>query len=195
MSRPAKYDADQILDAALAVLSKGGLRQTTVAAIARELGAPSGSLYHRFPSRDVLLATLWLRSVERFQGGFLAALDLPRPRVAAQQASLFVLRWCREEPAQARLLLLYHRDDLLGGRWPREVVARARRVRRDLTQGIGAYAKRLWPQGPNLPLLRFALLAIPYGAVRAYIAQGAPIPEDLDQAVVRAVEAALFGIS
>jgi len=36
------------------------------------VGAPTGSIYHRFDSRDVLLAKVWLRAAGAFQSAFLS---------------------------------------------------------------------------------------------------------------------------
>ena len=46
-----------------------GLVAATMAAVAASLDAPIGSLYHRFNSKEELLARLWLRTAERFQEG------------------------------------------------------------------------------------------------------------------------------
>jgi len=43
-----------------------GPRAVSVAAIAQASGAPTGTLYHRFGSRDGILAAAWLRALERF---------------------------------------------------------------------------------------------------------------------------------
>jgi AcrR family transcriptional regulator len=51
-----------------------GPSAATVGAIAESVGAPTGSIYHRFRSKDVLLAELLLQTVEGFQAGFEAAL-------------------------------------------------------------------------------------------------------------------------
>ena len=48
----------------------------TVASVTQHLGAPIGSFYHRFASRDVLLAELWLTTVLAFQEGFVAAIEI-----------------------------------------------------------------------------------------------------------------------
>ena len=70
MGRPPKFDSQQILDATALLIAEGGPEQATVASIAKRLGAPSGSIYHRFESRDLLLARLWIRTVHRAQQGF-----------------------------------------------------------------------------------------------------------------------------
>ena len=192
MARPEKYDEDQILDTALKLLMESGARGVSVAGVVRELGAPSGSVYHRFASRDVLLATMWLRTVERFQRGYLEVLDQPDVRQALAQATRWVVRWCREHPAEGRLLMLPRREDLMDGDWPESVSRRARAVAEQLNSGMQRFATRLWPDGQgDRALLRFAAISIPQAAVMPYLRGVEQVPVGLEQAVERAVLAAL----
>jgi len=48
-----------------------------MASVAARLGAPTGSIYHRFRSRKELMAETWLAAAESFQAGFIAALHRP----------------------------------------------------------------------------------------------------------------------
>ena len=52
-------DAD-FLAAARDLAAAGGPASVTVSSVTGRLGAPVGSFYHRFASRDVLLANVWL---------------------------------------------------------------------------------------------------------------------------------------
>src|SRR5258705_9198292 len=113
MGRP-KYHNGDFLDAALAIAAESGPPAVTVGAITERLGAPVGSFYHRFASRDVLLGQLWLRTVLDFQQGIAAALDAGDGLGAA----LHTPAWVRLHPERARLLLLHHRDDFVQGDWP-----------------------------------------------------------------------------
>src|ERR1700716_356272 len=113
MGRP-KFDDRDFLDAALAVAAERGPAAVTVGSIAARLKAPVGSFYHRFASRDVLLGQLWLRTVLDFQQGIAAALDAGD----GLRAALHTPAWVRQHPDDARLLLLYHRDDFVQGGWP-----------------------------------------------------------------------------
>jgi AcrR family transcriptional regulator len=112
MGRPAKFDSEQMLDAAAGLVARGGPSRATVAAIAEQLEAPSGSIYHRFESRDLLLARLWIRTARRAQEGFVATLDGPDLADAARQAALHIPRWARSHLDEATVLLLYRREDL-----------------------------------------------------------------------------------
>ena len=54
MPRPAIFTLDELLDAAAALLAADGPSAVTMSAVARAAGAPSGSMYHRFPTRAAL---------------------------------------------------------------------------------------------------------------------------------------------
>src|SRR2546426_950506 len=113
MGRP-KYDDGDFLNAALAIAAERGPAAATVGSIAARLKAPVGSFYHRFASRDVLLGELWLRTVVDFHQGIAAALDAGD----GLRAALHTPAWVRGHLDEARLLLLYHRDDFVHGPWP-----------------------------------------------------------------------------
>src|SRR6266481_9012017 len=70
-----KFSQEDFLRAALAIIAERGVSGVTVAAVSDRLGSPTGSFYHRFASRDVLLGSLWLRTVLEFQTGISDALD------------------------------------------------------------------------------------------------------------------------
>jgi AcrR family transcriptional regulator len=196
VARPAKYSSDDILDVAGALVRRSGPASLSVSAVAHSLGAPSGSIYHRFESRDVLAASLWLRTIERFQTGGLIALANEDPREAVRASAAFVLSWSRDHLDDAQLLLLYRSRDLLVGPWPAALRHRNRRQRqaldrvvRDLGERLGAVTKA------DRRRVLFALFDIPYGAVRGPLGRGrAPEPE-LDEIVDDAVCAAIDGIS
>ena len=109
MAPPRKHDTDHILDAARALVLRDGPRSTSVAAIARESGAPVGTLYYRFGSRDGLLAAAWLRALERFQQQALHAAERPDPLQAAVAMAGTQVSFAREQPEDARLLLTVRR--------------------------------------------------------------------------------------
>src|SRR5215510_1505813 len=97
----AKFDEADFLAAAQAIAVAHGPAAATVASISERLKAPTGSFYHRFASREVLLGNLWLKTVFDFQQGVRTALDAEDGLAAA----LHTPRWSREHLDQARLLL------------------------------------------------------------------------------------------
>src|SRR5882724_120258 len=129
MPRPSRFTDTQILDAAAALVAAGGPGAATIGAIGASLDAPSGSIYHRFASRDVLLGRLWLSKAAFFQDRFVAALTRDDPRAAALEAALSLPRSVRADFAGARIMLLYRREDFLSDDWPPEMRAEAERLR------------------------------------------------------------------
>ncbi|WP_395105919.1 TetR/AcrR family transcriptional regulator [Actinomadura sp. SCN-SB] len=181
MGRPAKYGRDQILDAALDLVAEGGPGAVTMSAIAARLNAPTGSLYHRFGSRDLLLSALWLRSVRRFQEGFVAALEAGD----AEAAALHTPRWCRAHPSEAALLLLHRRKDLV--KHPGE--GRDEDVNARVMAALDAYAAA--HPGIDRRRLVFAVVDVPYGGVRRYLLDGRPPPALVDELIVATCRAVL----
>jgi AcrR family transcriptional regulator len=189
MARPARFSESDLLDAAAEVAAAHGPAATTISAIAKVAGAPTGSLYHRFPSRDVLLGTLWLDLIGRFQAGWIEALEA----LDTEAAALHTPTWVRAHPREARLLLLYRREDFLTGDWPPALADRAAHVNDRAAAAERAFAAtKLGDDKPaTLRRARFALVEIPYAAVRAYVAAGRPPPPDLDALVLTASRAVL----
>ena len=193
MGRPAKFDSEQMLDAAAGLVVRGGPGQATVAAIAKQLGAPSGSIYHRFESRDLLLARLWIRTARRAQEGFVGTLDGPELAEAARQAALHIPRWSRSHLEEATLLLLYRRQDL-AAHWPAELGAEISSLSDDITAALRRFTKRRYGRitDRHLQTVAFALLDVPYAASRRYLLAGKAPPPAVDDLVVRACQTTLF---
>ena len=114
MPRPQLHDTDVMLDAARRLLLTSGSRAATVEAIAEASGAPIGTIYHRFGSRQTLITKLWIRAVYRSQASFVAAMEDPDPKEAAVAAALSLFDFCDRHPADARLLASFGREDLIG---------------------------------------------------------------------------------
>src|SRR5215207_7540195 len=102
-----------MLDAARDLLLEQGAGNATMEAIAGASGAPTGSIYHRFGSRDDLIARLWMRAVYRSQASFLAALERQDAKEAALAAAMSIIDFCEEHPADAQLLVSFRREDLI----------------------------------------------------------------------------------
>ncbi len=194
MARPAKFDSDQILDRAARLVSIGGPRNATIAAIARSLGAPTGSIYHRFESRDVLMAQMWVRLVKRAQEGFVEKLDLPDVREAAHAAAVHIPRWCRDHPADAAVLVLHRREDLATA-WPQELGGELETLNRPLEAALRRFTGRLpgRARAARRQAVVMALVDVPYAAVRRFLVAGSPPPPSVDPLIVQVVDALVFG--
>lgn len=182
MPRPT-HDTSAILDAAGRLLGAGGPAAVTMAAVVREAGVPSGSLYYRFPDRPALLATLWNRAIESYHGDAYPLFDGDDPVDAAAGLAAYTVRWCQAEPAHAHVLLA-GRARFDADAWPdaaRETEA-AESAR--WNAAIRALTRRL-RERTSAPTTEILLVAVdlPYAAVRRYLSGGRPVPPDLADVV------------
>jgi AcrR family transcriptional regulator len=192
MARPRRFTDDQFLDAALALIVERGVAAATVSRIATSVGAPVGSVYHRFASRDVLMAELWLRTITRFQDGYLAALSCQDPDEAAGSAALHVVRWSRDHPVEAQLLHAFRPRDL-ADEWPAEAQNRLDTLNGRVDKAVKEHARLRYPGAGAAAeqVVRFAVADVPYAACRRYLAVGSAPPPVLDHLVQYAVRAVL----
>ena len=111
MPTPTSYTREQILDAAMHAVHEHW-RSATVAHVTARLGAPSGSIYHRFRSREALFASAWIRSIRRFHRE-LERVSAGDPVEAIVETALLIPRFCRENPLDARMMTAYRYNDLM----------------------------------------------------------------------------------
>ena len=189
MARPAKFTADQILDAARDAAVEHW-RDTTIAHVAERVGAPVGSIYHRFPSRDALFGSLWARSIRRFHEGLLTATEIEDPRAAMAAMARHIPRFCRENPADAKAMTLYRLADLLE-KVPLGQRADLATINDDANAGLRRVAARRYDRLTDRRY-RLALVGTrqcPYGLIRPLI--GGDIPQEFDAICVAATEGIL----
>jgi AcrR family transcriptional regulator len=188
MAHPAFTHTD-FLDAALALAAGGGPRAVTVAAVTERLKAPTGSFYHRFASRDVLLAELWLRTIREFQVGISAALDAED----GLKAALHTPAWVRQNLDKARLLLLHHRDDFIAGDWPRALRDDAAAMVEEGRAHLTTFARFTFGgTGPDdLRRAAFLLAEVPVAAVRQHLYRREPPPAIVDELIATTFHAVI----
>jgi AcrR family transcriptional regulator len=192
MPRPARFDQDAILDAALRVVAARGPARVTTDALAEEMGGHVGSIYYRFPTKDHLLAQLWMRCARAGQAGMLRELGREDPREAFEGAVLHYPRWSRRDLPAARVLAAHGREQLTPD-WPGELAAELAGVNDDLARAVEAFTRRWYgaPNGGHRQAMRFALLDLPASAIRRYLLAGRVPPVSLDRIVLAAAHAAV----
>jgi AcrR family transcriptional regulator len=190
--RPARFDRDAILAAAMRVAGTLGPIGLTVDAVAAEMGGHSGSIYYRFPSKDHLLAALWLHAARAGQAGLLDALARPDLEDAFTRAVLHYPRWSRTQTAAAQVLAAYGREQVTP-RWPDDLAAELDVVNTGLVKALDAFTHRWFGNtaAGHRRAVTFAILDIPSGAIRRYLIACRPPPRTLDDAVLAAARAAL----
>jgi AcrR family transcriptional regulator len=176
MPRPARYSVDELLDAAVMLLADEGPSAVTMSAVARTVGAPSGSMYHRFPTRAALCGELWIRTEERFHFGVTEALSgAEDPQTRCVAAARFTVRWCREHPNEAQVLLA-GADALAAVDWPEHLTAARRRLHRRLRQ--------LMKDVPgDTDRVTAAVVDVPYAVVRRHLLAKQAVPASADDIV------------
>ncbi|MBC7301475.1 MAG: TetR/AcrR family transcriptional regulator [Nocardia sp.] len=176
MGRPPIHDHDSLLAAAARLFAANGARAVTMAAVARSTGAPSGSVYHRFPDRPTLLAALWLRTARRFFDGYARLVDVEPAPADAVTAATWVVDWCRDNLAEATVLQAGART-FQPDEW--SDAARAQLAEQETTQNrvmqtaVQAIAAQT---GHPLDHIKFALVDLPLAVIRPYLTQDEPPP-------------------
>jgi AcrR family transcriptional regulator len=193
MPRPPKFDDEQILAAAGRLIARNGPSGATIGAIARAVGAPIGSIYHRFDSRDVLLARVWLRAAAAFQSAFFERLAVQGPREAGLAAALYMAERVREHPREARLLLLHRQQDFVDRGWPVATRREAEELRRQVDRELRAFTRRLCGRedAPTIRIVTYAVLDAPFAAVRRHVAADEDPPRYVDVLIRTAYESVI----
>src|SRR6266851_4896822 len=194
MPRAPQFDQAQILDAAERLIARHGPSRATIGAISQAVGAPTGSIYHRFDSRDVLLAEVWLRAATAFQAAFFERLAGPAPREAGLAAALYMAQRVRERPREARLLLLHRREDFVDRGWPAAMRRRAERLGEQVEAELRAFCRRLCGRvdARSVRIVTYAVLEAPFAAVRRHVAADETPPPYVDL-LIRVTYEAVIG--
>jgi AcrR family transcriptional regulator len=193
MPRPKLHPTDTMLDAARDLILEDGSRSATMEAIAGASGAPTGSIYHRFGSRDELITRLWMRAVYRSQASFVTALERQDAQDAALAAAMSIIDFCEEHPADAQLLVSFRREDLIRSAPEGPLANELADLNRPVERAVVHLARRLYGTRSRAALDRtlMAVFDLPYGAARRYLISGARMPTGLRADLTRAVSAVL----
>lgn len=187
MVRTARFSEDAFVRAAVALIARGGPQAATIAAIARAAGAPSGSIYHRFASRDALVARAWLD----VHAGLRAAVV---PRLAADDgagAAGGLVRWAAAHPVEAAFLLPHETEDLVGAAPPDNLRAAVEVAQAELDHAFSAFCRRAGAAGEeDVAFWRYVVFDGPIALLRPYLRGGEPLPPWLPRLLPRIVPAA-----
>jgi AcrR family transcriptional regulator len=180
MARPS-FEHAAFLAAARDLVAQAGPTAVTVSSLTERLGAPSGSFYYRFASRDVLLAELWLTTALAFQEGFVAAITAGDGLAAAAHTPV----WVRAHLNDARVFLLHHRDDFVYGGWPEALKLRVKQQARRVDACYSRFARTALggSDDERIRLARFVLADVPKAAVGSHLRRGEPPPPIVDEMI------------
>src|SRR5258705_10183487 len=188
MVRPS-FEHSAFLGAARDLAAQNGPAAVTVTSVMERLGAPSGSFYYRFPSRDVLLAELWLATALAFQQGFVAAIKTGDGLGAALHTPV----WVRAHFDDARVFLLHHRDDFVQGGWPAALAARVAQQARRVDACYKRFARDAFGgvDADRLRLTTFVLADVPKTGGRSHLRRCELLPAIIDDVISVAYQCVL----
>ena len=181
MVRLAKYSEEGFIDSAIRIAAQCGIGAVSMASIAANAGAPIGSLYHRFDSRDTVLARAWLK----VRADFKAEVSCHWSRGDTWLAVAALVQWCRAKPVYARFML--QSDDAPEfGELSGELRAALETDQAELDAAFMACVHAVLPGAADaIHVLRFLLIGAPVALVKPFLSQELPIPPTID-AMLRA---------
>jgi AcrR family transcriptional regulator len=176
MVRTARFSRNDFIDATMALVAEGGPAAATMQAIARRVGAPTGSIYHRFDSRSAVLGAAWNTAYASFVGAVAPLLRRGRPR----EAALAILRWSQEDGHRARFLLLNEPATLFEDIPPppplREELEKLEYELDAAFQDCVAAGGGRTDDDEALARAKFLIFDAPVAILRPYLAKGSPVP-------------------
>jgi len=191
VARRQVFSLDQLLDGAQRAVAQNG-RDATLAQIGQACGAPMGSIYYRFASRDELTGELWLRAIGRWHR-YLSQMmkDAPQPRAALLAVASAIPDYCRQYPDEAMAMTLWRQPDLATA-GPAKLRARAAVVNDDIMGQIFALASEVVPKA-GFEQVVAVVMQLSYGLTRPFV--GKEVPRWLDPLVLAAVDGALNSLA
>ncbi len=184
MGRQSTYENQDIYSAVGQHLSKFG--SIKLQDIVKYTGISIGSLYHKYGSREVLLARAWLDAVTAFQGRFIGALESQHPN-AGELAAQVTPQFCREEKHRALILVCCRRAELISDSLHAPLQKEILNINLKAQESLMLFAKN---RGYSLEACKLGLIAFPLGAVRVYLPHH-DVPEHVDNFVANAFNAAI----
>ncbi|RBM21933.1 TetR/AcrR family transcriptional regulator [Streptomyces sp. PT12] len=105
----ASSTREALVDTAAALLDEGGVESVTLREVGRRTGVSHNAPYKHFASKEVLLAAVATRELERQAALLAAAAERSRsPRALLRAAMHVYIAWARDHPARFKLVF---------GRW------------------------------------------------------------------------------
>lgn len=186
MGRNPKFEDTHFISAAQEVIATDGQEGLNVLKIARQAGATTGSLYHRFASVEELAAMAWMEAAESFQSEFALALSEAPPAEAVLAGALVTPDWSRKNLTAARVLLRSSAATLKQQELPAPLQKRLGRLQSNLRRTILSFARRYESKASpeRIELFQFLLADMPLAAVTPYLKRG-ELPPDRVNSVIR----------
>ncbi len=179
MGRMSTVNEAEIFAAVGRRLSKDG--NVTLQNVVADTGVSIGSLYHKYGSREVLLARTWIDAVKASQAEFLKALGSEHES-AGELAALATPKFCRKDRGRAIILACCRKSEFITDALPDEIRQEIDSINDKMLVAIKQYSKQ---SGLSLDACMMGFVAFPLGAVRMYLPDK-PVPKSVDDYVLAA---------
>nr|WP_314074532.1 helix-turn-helix domain-containing protein [uncultured Roseococcus sp.] len=183
MVRTARFSAEHFIDAAIALVAEGGPGAATMQAIARRVGAPTGSIYHRFESRSAILAAAWNAGYGSLTRVLAPLLHSGHPR----EAALALIPWAAEDRLRARFLLLHEPVALFEDAPPPEPFRQEmERLEAEMDQAFRACIARIGDgslREEDLARAKFLIFDAPIAILRPHLQAESAMPGFVGQMI------------
>ncbi|WP_204114133.1 TetR/AcrR family transcriptional regulator [Shimia biformata] len=186
MGRTSTFTDEQVFAALARQVAAGG--DIKIQELAGDTGVSIGSLYHRYGSREGIMAAAWLDAVSAFQTGFRAALTSGHDD-AGERAALATPRFARAQRDRAVILCVGRREALLSDNAPKDIREQVAQLNTSAAALLEEFAAA---RAYDLTACLHAIVAFPLAAVRLYLPHRA-VPASAD-AYVRAAYRATIEI-
>jgi AcrR family transcriptional regulator len=183
MPRKTLFADDDVFGAVGQLMAQQG--SVTTSAVQEAAKLSTGSLYHRFGSREGLLAETWLFALQAFQPHFVNALETPNNPVG--EIAAVTPRFCRQHRREALILACCNYRQFINDDTPAAIRQCIDEANAKTFAAFNSYVKR---RGFNLDACRMALITFPLSAVKQYLPENG-VPKEVDHIVAVAAEAIL----
>jgi AcrR family transcriptional regulator len=186
MVRTAQFTPAAFVQAAMELVAQGGPAAASMSAIARKVGAPNGSIYHRFSSRAAILLSAWNAAYSSFVEVVAAPLRAGR----ARDAAIAIVDWAAADNCRARFLLLNDAESVFADLAPPDdLLITLRRLEDELDTAFqvclaGIAGNENLPDDEITTRAKFLIFDAPIALLRTPLQASSPIP-----AVVRNIVA------
>lgn len=184
MGRLSTFSDQAIFDEVGAQLARG--EAIRLQNLVENTGVSVGSIYHRFGSKEGVVAAAWLDSLRTFQKLLVSELTSGAPN-AGERSALTTPQFCRTHRRRAIILALGRQEEFLTPSTPEEWAHEAETLNAEIATALSGFA-----DGLRVPLIacQLGIMAYPLAAVRLYI-PNKPVPKSIDAYVLSAYKSAI----
>lgn len=184
MGRRSNFSDRDVFEAVgLQIAEQGDFR---IQRLVDAIGVTTGSLYHRYGSREGVLAAAWLDALKAFAAELLPELRARAPD-AGERAALVTPRFARHSRTKATILATGRQSQYLTADTSAEWRHEADAINDNIARAVAGFARR---HALSVEACRYGVMAFPLAVVMSYLPSRA-VPRTADKYVIAAYHAAI----